>query len=543
MHTNYSNKRFLLLAALSGILLTLSWPERGFPFIIFFAFIPLLIIEESIQQNKNNISPFKFLLFSWIAFVLWNGLTTYWIVFATLPGAIMAVFINSFFMAIPMFLMHIIKRNMPTQHSLISLIVLWLSFEFLHMNWELSWSWLNLGNVFARYPQWVQWYEYTGILGGTMWILILNILLYSIIKFAIGIKVKPRFKKFIIIATIAFFTIPSIASFIIYYTYEEKYDPAEIVIVQPNFDSYEKVSSYNEAKKRMDLMLGNAKKNITSSTKFVVFPEAALPERIDINKPQDFYSIRRINDFLSDHDSLYLITGLMAYKFYGPNPDASPTARQHGSTPDYYDVFNASLITDKEGNYQFNSKSKLVPGVERMPYFKLFKPLEGLILNLGGIPGSMGYWEEQKPFYTKDSTIIYAPICYESIYGEYVNKYIVQGSELIFIITNDGWWRDTPGYRQHHQYARLRAIETRRSIARTASTGISSFINQKGIIQEASSWDEEIVLRNTLNKNQKLTFYSIHGDYIGRCSALIAILLLLYVIALKILAKQKNYLS
>jgi apolipoprotein N-acyltransferase len=57
-------------------------------------------------------------------------------------------------------------------------------------------------------------------------------------------------------------------------------------------------------------------------------------------------------------------------------------------------------------------------------------------------------------------------ICYESIYGEFMSKYIRNGANLICIITNDGWWKNTPGHKQHMNYARLRAIETRTWVAR-----------------------------------------------------------------------------
>ncbi len=540
---NFSNRRFLILSILAGVLLTLSWPERGFPFIIFFAFVPLLIMEETVLNNKKNVSPFKLLLFLWVAFIIWNGLTTYWIVFATVTGALLAVFINSFFMSLPLFLSHLIRRKLRGQNSLVSFIVLWLTFEFLHMNWELSWSWLNLGNAFARYPQWIQWYDITGALGGTLWILIINLLIYSVIKSHRVYEFKPRFRKILISAAILFFVIPSVVSFIKYYTYNEKHDPVEVTIVQPNFDPYERPQTYDQITGRMDLMLNLAKKHTTSETRFVVFPEGVLPEGINIDQLENHVSIRKINNFLTEYDSLYLITGFMAHEFYGRDRDASPTARPYRGTSEYYDVFNAALMTSGDGVYQFYSKSKLVPGVERMPYFWIFKPLEGLITKLGGIPGSMGTWENQTPFHTADSTNVAVPICYESIYGEYINKSILQNSEFIIIITNDGWWRDTPGYRQHNQYARIRAVETRRSIARAASTGISSFINQRGNLIEVSSWDETAVLRNSLNKNDKLTFYTRYGDYLGRFATFISALMILYMLVQHTLSKKKNYLA
>ena len=69
-------------------------------------------------------------------------------------------------MAIVFWLFHITKRKLVKKEGYISFVLYWLAFEYLHLNWELSWTWLTLGNVFAATPRNVQWYEYTGVLGG-----------------------------------------------------------------------------------------------------------------------------------------------------------------------------------------------------------------------------------------------------------------------------------------------------------------------------------------------------------------------------------------
>ena len=131
-------------------------------------------------------------------------------------------------------------------------------------------------------------------------------------------------------------------------------------------------------------------------------------------------------------------------------------------------------------------------------------------------------------------------ICYESIYGEFVSGYVNEGAGLLFIITNDGWWGNTPGYRQHFQYARLRAIENRRSIARSANTGISGFINQRGDVLKQTPYWEDAAITETLNANSSLTFYAKNGDYLGRLSAFTGILLLIYGFVKGFLKKRKS---
>ena len=76
-------------------------------------------------------------------------------------------------------------------------------------------------------------------------------------------------------------------------------------------------------------------------------------------------------------------------------------------------------------------------------------------------------------------------------------------------------------------FASLRAIETRRSIARSANTGISGFINQRGDILKATKYNEPIAVRDSILLNDKITFYVIWGDMIARLSLFISILFVL----------------
>ena len=118
-------------------------------------------------------------------------------------------------------------------------------------------------------------------------------------------------------------------------------------------------------------------------------------------------------------------------------------------------------------------------------------------------------------------------ICYESIYGEYVSSFNTLGSSWICIITNDGWWGTTFGHQQHQSYARLRAIENRKYVLRSANTGISSVINPLGLVEQFLPYAEEGIIETRISKFDKTTFYAQHGDYIGRLASFLAIIYLL----------------
>ena len=117
------------------------------------------------------------------------------------------------------------------------------------------------------------------------------------------------------------------------------------------------------------------------------------------------------------------------------------------------------------------------------------------------------------------------PICYESVYPEWCRGYVTEGATLIAVITNDGWWGDTPGYRQHFSYSRLRAIELRRDIARCANTGISAFIDQRGDVVEQSEWWVPYVMHRHVNLSSRQTFFASHGDIVGRLCTFVFVLM------------------
>src|ERR1019366_8296206 len=192
-------------------------------------------------------------------------------------------------------------------------------------------------------------------------------------------------------------------------------------------------------------------------------------------------------------------------------------------------------------NIQIYHKSKLVPGVEKMPFPFIFKYFGKLAINLGGTIGSLGIQDERSVFVSRDSTMKTAPvICYESIYGEYVSEYVKNGAQFISIITNDGWWGDTPGYKQLLKYGALRAIETRRYIARSANVGVACIINTKGEIEQPTQWWTPAAIKGEIILNSELTFYTCFGDYIARIAMCLSFISIIYSWILKFQRNKKE---
>src|SRR5690606_2406388 len=151
--------------------------------------------------------------------------------------------------------------------------------------------------------------------------------------------------------------------------------------------------------------------------------------------------------------------------------------------------------------------------VEQFPYQEYLSFLGDLMMDLGGTSGTLGHEDEQTGFYSQNGIGAVPAICYESVFSGFIASFVRSGAQLICIVTNDGWWGNTAGYRQHAAYARLRAIEARRSVARAANTGISMLIDQRGDVLQRTGWWKATAISGELHLNTAETFYVKDGDY------------------------------
>lgn len=525
-----------LLVILSGVLFSLAWPQSGFPVLLFVAFIPLFSAQEHILKTFSKSAGAKVWALSYLAFVIWNLLTTWWVYNSSPEGSYMAVGCNSLFMSWVYYFAFLMRKRLGKQLGYISLVAAWLMFEYFHMNWKLSWPWLSLGNGFAAYAEWVQWYEFTGVLGGSLWVLLVNVLLFEAMQ---SLSVKKVLVP--ILAVVA----PIAVSYLIYFTYSETENPVQVVVVQPNIDPYNEKFANGTQQAQFDKLLRLAKSKTSPETDYIVFPETAIPGSIWDNEMETDPQFLALRDFLAASPKAKIVLGgTYLEMFIGiPKEQLPSSVSRYGKTEYFYDDYNAAFQIDTSSYIPVYKKSKLVPGPESYPLPDFMKPMQEMMFSeIGGMMGNLGTQKERSVFYAPDRPqLAVAPIiCYESIYGEFVTEYVQKGAKLLFIITNDGWWGETPGYKQHFQYARLRAIETRRSIARSANTGISGFINQRGDVLAQTPYWQEAAISGTINANDSQTFYTRYGDYLGRAAALLTAAIFLYFIYVLLSGKRKD---
>ena len=552
------------LALLSGLLIAASWPTNGFTPLIFIAFVPLIFLQDYKSTSQQDNKKDNIFLFSFLTFLVWNSLTTWWVWNSTPAGSIAMILLNSTFMATTFWLYHFTRKKIfHNKGGFFLLILFFLAFENLHLTWQLNWPWLNIGNVFSHNHTWVQWYEFTGTAGGTIWVLLANILAYKVLKRLQDYKTtrpqdltpesventtgefgtstssvtepNPQFLSSStpqILLFLAVVLIPIIASKIMYNSYKEKGEEVEVVVAQPNIDPWKEEFRLSAAE-ILDRNFSVAEPLITENTRFVLSPESTIHESIWLEKIKLYRSIKESKLFSKNNNITYIV-GASTLGLASDKNDFA--ARKFYDADEYYYSYNTALSINDTADIQIHQKSKLTPGVEMMPSWWFLRPIKNLAIDLGGTVGTLKSEDTVSVFdYGKYKV---APlICYESVFGDYVTDFVRNGANMIFVITNDGWWGDTPGHRQHFEMSKLRAIENRRSVVRSANTGVSGFINQRGDVVESSNYWEPTGLRNTLNVNDEMTFYSRHGDYIYRAASFIAALVLCFTFVISIKKK------
>lgn len=553
-HTPYRTRGPVLLlwilVLLFAVLMSVPFLVPHCGFIALFGFIPLLCMDRIATLSGMR----RVWIYHYSAFVLWNAMTTFWVCNATVGGGLFAVFANALQMSVIFGLFRFSKKYFKGALPYIFLAVMWIAWERAYFDTDISWPWLVLGNAFARSLQSIQWYEFTGSLGGSLWVWASNLLLFALMvslsNGAWAFRYNAKAKIALVSSCIIVIAAPFIVSKVMFDRYEEKQDPMEVLIVQPNIDPYNKFQAMTQdqqnaifqdmaTKAMADRLVPQEDslkyKEYLDKPMLLIAPETFTGDIVtnDLNRSRTY---RRFVDFLKDYPGVDLLFGASSYTYYDTEEAPSYTARKVRDGR-WVESHNSALVVDGTGRSEIFHKSRLVVGVEKTPYPAFFCKVDDM---LGGVMGRCVGQDEISVLHCADVPFGCA-VCYESVYGEYCTGYVNKGARFLTVITNDAWWGDTPGYRQHLSYSSLRAIETRRSIARCANTGISAIIDQRGVIHDKTPWWEQATVRGTVNMNDKITLFVQYGDITGRtCTFIFGLLTLALLVRIVLRRKVED---
>ena len=521
------NKRLLVaIPVIGGILTGLAWTSWCSGLILLISLIPFFYVENYLYENRETNHPNSVFVLLAPGLLVFNIIALGWVHVASFVAAIFLILASTFFMTFVIWLAHIVRLKMGNFYGILAFVSFWLSLEFLNLTTDPFNPWLNLGNGLAKDIQFIQWYDITGTAGGTLWILLSNIIaVMVIVSSPKKLKVCYLYSALFILLLI----VPVSVSFVKYFKNgtpgENK---TEVVIVQPNIDPYSE--KFNRSfEEQLELVLQMAEKGVTDNTKWVIAPETTIDNQIDENHFENNKYIIRIKMFLKAHPGINLVIGATTIKENQVSlSKAMATAKKKNSSDQYFNIYNSALNIDTGKQIVVYHKSKLVPGIEKQ-FNGIAGKITGVLLPyLGGTPSGYGTQAERTIFMHTGNNQKVAPIiCYESVFGEFITTYVKNGANLVFIITNDGWWKNTNGYKQHLSYASIRAIETRRSVARAANTGISCFIDKRGVISSSSAWWEPAIISGNISIETRITPYVRYGDYILHIGNIVSILILI----------------
>ncbi len=523
---NPTTFKVYLLGTFTALLLGLGFPPWPLTILLFVGFVPLL---QALDLSKD-MSRKQRLLLVYHTLLLWNIFSTYWVANSSAYAAgLFANIVNAMVMLLPIFAYQYVRKKLGERVALVAFVSSWIAFEFLHMHWDLYWPWLTLGNGLAKIHWAIQWYDVTGVFGGSALILTINFLVYRMIR--------GKFSRSQIMMLAVCILLPLGISLYKYWALPLDGKEIEVVVVQPNYEPhYEKFGQSHQAIASRVLELADSV--LSDATDYLVLPETSF-SRIDMDQlayPDYFRVFDRLR---TQYPNLKIVTGLGAYRLLSDAETIKlPTTRsisRQGQTF-YVEEYNCAIQLGPDGVQEYY-KSLFVPGAEFFPFRKILFFLKPIVDQLGGT--LQGYRTLTKySLFESQQAKVAPPICFESIFGEYTNQLIRRGAETIFVMTNDGWWDNTAGHRQHAQFAKLRAIETRRTIARAANMGTTGFINLRGDYTDRTKYGVAAAKKSRITLSNEITFYVRWGDVIGRISVFIAGLLLLRSLVLRFTASQ-----
>ena len=536
-------RSMIILAGLTVLLMSLPFLVPGCGVLALIGLVPLLAMERIADEAGVR----HFWIWHYTTFLAWNAVTTWWVAEASLGGCIFAMTANALQMSLVFGLFRAVKRRIGRGvPAYLFLAAAWIAWERYYLVWaEISWPWLVLGNAFAGDPALVQWYEWTGTLGGSLWVWASNLSLFALMLSLLGgrwRKLLPKARIAAVTALMLLYAGPVALSLSRWYGFDDEADvdgQLPFLIVQPNIDPYAKFQAATQASydnqliAEVDRYLADG--HAAGGTLLVVAPETFTYGMIGswlMKHP----SHQRYLESLRCHPetAINLLYGASTHDLFEGGEAPSHTARRDGTT--WFEDHNSALIADASGRIEIYHKSKLVVGVESTPYPAFFAPLDEWLL--GGVMGRDIGQDKRTPLSVVTAEGRRIPIgcaiCYESVYGEFCTEYVRDaGARLLTVITNDGWWGDTPGYMQHLRYSSLRAIETRREVVRCGNTGISAHIDRRGRILATTPWWQPASLSGIARLSSSQTFFVRNGDLVGRLSVLVFLLMLgLYLVRL-----------
>jgi apolipoprotein N-acyltransferase len=503
------DSRNIMLAALSGIMLTAAFPKTGFDFLAWFALVPLILAIN--KSNTVFITGCLAGLIHQISLVYW--LVTAMHVYGNLP----------FFTSVPLLILLcmylsvftglfcvLVKKLCRKPWHLIWAPFFWVALEYLRSLTQFAFPWELLGySQYLKLPL-IQIADITGVYGISWLIMLFNVaivcfLLYTTKQTWNQLKVSNRlvyaFLGCVILFFVIFLTYGLVRMYGINQIIQTSQKQMKVGVVQGNINQAVKWDEkFRKQTIQKYIQLSMSEKHRDAD--LIVWPETAVPIYIQ----QETALSQKLKSFINKQTSAFLIGGL----------------RYDRSEIGQWQFYNSSfLLIPQKTTWQTYDKAHLVPYGEYIPFQTVFPFIKRIVQGVGDF--SEGTLIEPLKF---EQWAIGPQICYEILFPELSRKLVQNGADILVNITNDAWYGHSSAPYQHFSMIVFRAVENKRSLARSANTGISGFINPFGKIISASEIFSDANLNVNLPVLNDLTFYCQFGDVFAIFCCLIMLILI-----------------
>jgi apolipoprotein N-acyltransferase len=370
------------------------------------------------------------------------------------------------------------------EYKYLLFILVWILVEWLSCEWKLSFSFHLLGYYLGNVPSLIRWYQYTGVIGGTVWILWVNFIFLYIIDSQKRIS-RCKIWIYSIVAII-----PLCISFFLHFTPVETQRTEKICALNLNDTLSNKVQLINA----INYLSATP---FDSTCSFIVMPETIcyLPA-----------SSIPYNIYFSAIKSLLKQRAPQTSIIFG----ASTQNLGEGASFDDINRFNMVLCCDTSGLTNYRNKTLLVPFGEFIPYKSVF----GKIPNIEEIASNSTVYEEKyDTVFCKNSMCILPLICYELYFSNHIAKYIRKNNiEVIITVSNDNSVKDSLFAQQFIRMARTQAVTFAKPFIKSAISGFSFIISPRGKMLSKSHFNSLELIEATVPLNSCVTLFARIGN-------------------------------
>ena len=492
------------LAATTGLLLALAFPKAAFAPAAFVALVPLLVALDGASRAVGFLcgqiagTLQGFLLLFWVGEVMtrYGGVSSPMALGLTFALALaFGLFVGAFGA-----LQAHVGLGFPSR-SLLFAPFLFVACEFLREFLLFGFPWCLLGYSQVDFPEFIQIASFTAVHGVSF------LLVSASAGLARLFTARSSFERRMSV------TLPALLiSIAMAYGHERLQQPLagegalSVGVIQASIPQDQK---WDESllQSNIEAHMALSREAVKREARLVVWPESAVGYELDLY-PE---ARKEVADFTA-REGVFLLTG---------NDD-----RERASTGEVRSYVGAKLISPGGDIAMRYHKMRLVPFGEYLPLpsaLSSFLPIKRLVQSVSdftpGTAASIGQVQ---------GVSVGAFICYEAIFPSLVRRFPLAGAQVLFNLTNDGWYGTSAAPYQHYAMARFRAVENHRFLVRAANTGISAIIDPFGRELVKSRLMERRALVGEVRGISEITFYARYGDvfaWLATATAALACLL------------------